>query len=57
MNHTAICQPLRKTDEALCNLWDKRAYAHWLVGEGMEEGMIEADKAKVVEIIQEYENA
>lgn len=57
MNHTAICQPLRKTDQALCNLWDKRAYAHWLVGEGMEGDMIEEDKNKVVEIIQEYENA
>ena len=56
-NTTAISEAWNRINTKFDKLYAKRAFVHWYVGEGMEEGEFEDARATLAFIEKEYEEA
>nr|CDS34225.1 tubulin alphab,neural alfa2 tubulin,alpha tubulin a1 [Hymenolepis microstoma] len=54
-NTTAIAKPLTRLDRKFHLMYAKRAFVHWFVGEGMEEGEFAEAEENVSALLRDYE--
>jgi tubulin alpha len=55
-NNTAIVDVLKRMDTSFDMMYSKRAYVHWYVGEGMEEGEFGDAREDMAVLEQEYKD-
>lgn len=54
-NNTAISEPWNRLDAKFNIMYAKRAFIHWFVGEGMEEGELDEAKENMAVLLKDYE--
>ena len=55
-NNTSITSTWTRLSEKFDIMFSKRAFVHWYVGEGMEEGFVEARECQET-LVKEYNEA
>jgi tubulin beta len=54
-NTTAFREPLSAIDGQFSRLYERRAFVHWYVNEGLETVEFDEARANLTDLIQEYE--
>jgi tubulin alpha len=54
-NNSGISSMFKRTNQKFDKIYAKRAFVHWFVGEGMEEGEFSECRMNLEELFKEYQ--